>query len=256
MEEFELMSNGNLKFLGIPLGSDLLMSCKRLSGLGLNLKTENGFNIKHGNDNRVRFVSSFSFAQSCLTEIWTENSGNRINTIIIHGDENKGIRKSVVIPKFKQFAEVNKLNIDEREDDNGNVFFSIRSSLIEMELQTPKSYNGIVCIWVKFINDIHCWSVDKYVYNDKFVNELYMNYLKKLSEEPPRKLKLNIIRTHDFTLILKIIGIICSIALLFIIANNYRYETFKDKNRYMRYDKWTETYETYDIPSGEWRKNF
>lgn len=256
MEEFELMSNGNLKFLGIPLGSDFLMACKRLSSLGISLKTENGFNIKQGNDNRVRFVSSFSFAKSCLTEIWTENSGNRINTIIIHGDENKGIRKSVVIPKFKQFAEVNKLKIDERENDNGQTLYSIRNNLVEMELQTPKSSNGIVCIWVNFINNLHCWSVDKYVYNDKFVNELYMNYLKELSEGPRKKLKLNVVKAPDLTLIIKIIGLICIIVLSFIIANSYRYETFKDKNRYMRYDKWTETYEKYDIPSGEWRRNF
>ena len=40
----------------------------------------------------------------------------------------------------------------------------------------------------------------------------------------------------------------------YIVLYSYRYERFKDGHRYMRYDKWMERYEKYDIPTKKWKE--
>lgn len=51
---------------------------------------------------------------------------------------------------------------------------------------------------------------------------------------------------------MKTLLIITFLFIAFLIAYNFRYERFKDKHQYMRYDKWTERYEKYDIPTKQW----
>jgi hypothetical protein len=41
--------------------------------------------------------------------------------------------------------------------------------------------------------------------------------------------------------------------LTFAIFHSYRYERFKDGHKYMRYDKWLDKYQKYDIPTKEWK---
>lgn len=257
MNEFELMSNGNIKFLGISLGTKFLDACKKLSNIGLTIKKEEGYSIKDGYDSRIRFSTSLSFAKSCGVELWSDYTGRRIEAIIIHGDANKDISSTSIMKMFEEFAKENKLHLDGKSTKDGNLLFSVKSELVEIELQVPVSKVGIISIWIKFIKTFRFWKVDKYEYNEIFINELYINYLEQVSRDNSRKPKLGIKKIpHDASLVFKVILVICAIVLSFIIANSYRYDTFKDKNKYMRYDNWTETYEKYDISSGEWKSNF
>ena len=41
--------------------------------------------------------------------------------------------------------------------------------------------------------------------------------------------------------------------LSFMAFHSYRYERFKDGHKYMRYDKWLDKYQKYDIPTKEWK---
>lgn len=56
--------------------------------------------------------------------------------------------------------------------------------------------------------------------------------------------------------IFKAIALVLVLFLLYIVASNYRYETFKDKSKYMRYDKWEQVYEKYDQHSKKWIRNY
>lgn len=46
--------------------------------------------------------------------------------------------------------------------------------------------------------------------------------------------------------------LISILVLVFLAFHSYRYERFKDGHKYMRYDKWLDRYEKYDIPTKEW----
>lgn len=50
--------------------------------------------------------------------------------------------------------------------------------------------------------------------------------------------------------------LIVSVSFVFVYLTlySYRYERFKDGHTYMRYDKWLDKYEKYDIPTKEWKE--
>lgn len=54
------------------------------------------------------------------------------------------------------------------------------------------------------------------------------------------------------SIVMKCMLVIIGVVLAYIVASSYRYNTFKDKNKFFRYDKWTERYEKYDIPTRQW----
>lgn len=85
-----------------------------------------------------------------------------------------------------------------------------------------------------------------------FGNGYWMNHKSENVEEKP----IFNINKKDKRIIVSVLITIVAIVLAYFIALSYRYDTFKDKNRYMRYDKWTEIYEIYDISSGKWKRNF
>ena len=49
-----------------------------------------------------------------------------------------------------------------------------------------------------------------------------------------------------------ILAVLISIVFVYVVLHSYRYERFKDGHKYMRYDKWKEQYEKYDIPKKQW----
>jgi len=54
--------------------------------------------------------------------------------------------------------------------------------------------------------------------------------------------------------VIVILMISISAIFAYIVLYSYRYERFKDGHRYMRYDKWMERYEKYDIPTKKWKE--
>lgn len=64
------------------------------------------------------------------------------------------------------------------------------------------------------------------------------------------------INKKDKKIIISTLVAIVIIVLTYFIASSYRYDTFKDKNRYMRYDKWEQIYEKYDQHSKKWIRNY
>lgn len=64
------------------------------------------------------------------------------------------------------------------------------------------------------------------------------------------------INKKDKRIIVSILIAIAIIVFAYFVAASYRYDTFKDKNRYMRYDKWEQVYEKYDQSSKRWIRNY
>lgn len=69
------------------------------------------------------------------------------------------------------------------------------------------------------------------------------------------KISINI-NKKDKNIIASVLIAIVIIVCAYFVAASYRYDTFKDKNRYMRYDKWEQVYEKYDQHSKEWIRNY
>lgn len=61
------------------------------------------------------------------------------------------------------------------------------------------------------------------------------------------RIKKNVIRK-----VCAFIALTLFLAMAFIVFHSYRYERFKDGHKYMRYDKWLDKYQKYDIPTKKW----
>lgn len=71
------------------------------------------------------------------------------------------------------------------------------------------------------------------------------------------KESLNIsIKKKSITNTIKVLVLILCLGLFYMIISSYRYETFRDKGKYMRYDKWEQIYEKYDQHSKKWIRNY
>ena len=60
------------------------------------------------------------------------------------------------------------------------------------------------------------------------------------------------IRKKTIKRVCTFIVFIALFTMVFMVFHSYRYERFKDGHKYMRYDKWLDKYEKYDVPTRKW----
>lgn len=255
--EFKIMSNGNIKFLNIPLGEYIGIAMQNLSSYGINARKSKSYVEGKGNVVVLNIDTSLSFAKKCSLQIGTEWTGTKINEFKIFGRSFSEIDIYSIVNYVNSISKKWGLNII-RDDENEKEFVFLSSNdVFDMYLHAPKDKNGYVLMNVSLKNQIQDIKGD---YNYKFITELYIDYLNRISKGNDNNKTIK--KRCNFRLwewiksskAIKFVLVIISIVVVYFIAYSYRYDTFKDKHMYMRYDRWLEIYEKYDQPTGTWER--
>lgn len=253
MKELELMDNGNIKVMGVSLGEHIGKAMMILSSYGINPKKRQNYVEGKGNIVGLNMGVSLSFVKECSLQIDTEWTGKRVN-------EFKMFWKPVLCNSNRRVVDYIKkrclewgLKIGEEVNDNKTIV-TCENDVFELYLNAPepdgKNYT-LLSISLKH-NIQNKLSGD---YDYQFITDLYMEYLDKISQNKTKskstfKTKIKEVASNKKLWFVFLLAVM--FPLIFGYAYINRYDTFKDKHTYMRYDKWKEVYEKYDIPSKKW----